>query len=568
MTNKKVFKSVSEIEYEIERVNSQGAAVEESDGEEQKRIAAELSYLKLRLSQKRWSIRRSKERQQLREENSRKREQDSIIKHRNDEKTEELRKILRGNCTEAQKLDAVLYFEDQKREKQRQRQQSKRRNDSLRQKEHKKRPFSITGINCNESSKLKKSKMLSPSPPMPRPLLKSPSMFPLEQQQNMLQHTSEFITFSKTSIIPYQLPPPVLGWANSYPEQKSMYIKPEDVLKKLNSNKRKRLCELLQNFGNDFEQNLENYLFITSPGYMGNKIVPSHESKQPIRIVFGLDVSKDIYSGKMRIKRFNYAPMAVIKYTGLHPNDFRVLPLCQDLKLLVDLVIKEVLEDIGLFKSLKRVSFNTMEIKIYYNNHNHFTRKCGAHTDCDFNENGHQSDNDTTVGSHPICTFTVGASRQYTYFYSRKHATDHDAKWKGMRETRKNQMLEDGSIWILHPDDEKPKRIGDYYYKTKHEAKLLQKGISIAFVFRCVKDDSLSLFNSNNEWLVEHDHSNELKRLVRLKMNTKTAKDIEKSKTKNLKNHVDDYRNGDYVKQMGTRINDTIQKSLFFQQPF
>ena len=128
MMNKKVFKSVSEIEDEIERVKSQGVAVEESDGEEQKRIAAELSYLKLRLRQKHWSIRRSKERQQLREENSRKREQDSIIKHRNDEKTEELRKILRGNCTEAQKLDAVLYFKDQKREKQRQTRQTNHKN--------------------------------------------------------------------------------------------------------------------------------------------------------------------------------------------------------------------------------------------------------------------------------------------------------------------------------------------------------------------------------------------------------------------------------------------------------
>ena len=477
------------------------------------------------------------------EENRRKREQDKITKQERDKRCEDLRQYLRKNFTQAQILESINSYKEHKQE-------------PCQHQKNNNRPFSTLG---NETSELKKLKIFLPLP----------SMFRSEQQQqNMQQHTCEFLTFLKTNTIPYQLPPPVLGWANSYPERKSMYIKPEDVLKKLNSTKRKRLCQLLQNFGNDFEQNLKKYLFILSPGYMGNKIVPSHESKQPIRIVFGLDVSKDIYGGKMRIKRFNYAPMAVIKYTGLHPNDFRVLSLCRELKLLVDLVIKEVLEDIGLFKSLKRVSFNTMEIKIYYNNHNHFTRKCGAHTDCDFNENGHQSDNDTTVGSHPICTFTVGASRQYTYFYSRKHATDHDAKWKGMRETRKNQMLEDGSIWILHPDDEKPKRIGDYYYKTKHEAKLLQKGISIAFVFRCVKDDSLSLFNSNNEWLVEHDHSNELKRLVRLKMNTKTAKDIEKSKTKNLKNHVDDYRNGDYVKQMGTRINDTIQKSLFFQQPF
>ena len=295
---------------------------------------------------------------------------------------------------------------------------------------------------------------------------------------------------------------------------------------------------------------------------MGNKIVPSHQSKQPIRIVFGSDVSKDNYGGKMRIKRFNYAPMAVIKYTGLHPKDCRVFSLCQDLKLLVDLVIKDVLKEVGLFKSLNRVSFNTMECKIYYNDKNCFTTKCGAHTDCDFKENGQQSENDTTDGSHPIITYTVGTSRQYTYFYCRKHATEPNAKWEVMIETKKRQILEDGSIWILHPYDEKPKRISGYYYKTKHEGKLLEKGISIAFVFRCVKDDSVSFFNFNNEWLVEHDQSDELKRLVRLKLNTKTAKDIEDFKNKNVKEKGEDSRNGDDVKRFGKKIKTAIKQSI------
>ena len=56
----------------------------------------------------------------------------------------------------------------------------------------------------------------------------------------------------------------------------------------------------------------------------------------------------------------------------------------------------------------------------------------------------------------------------YTYFYCRKHATEQNEKWEVMTETKKRQILEDGSIWILHPDDEKPKRISGYYYKTKH----------------------------------------------------------------------------------------------------
>ena len=39
--NKKVFKSVSEIQADIKRVKSEGLAVEESNCEERKRIAAE-----------------------------------------------------------------------------------------------------------------------------------------------------------------------------------------------------------------------------------------------------------------------------------------------------------------------------------------------------------------------------------------------------------------------------------------------------------------------------------------------------------------------------------------------
>ena len=54
----------------------------------------------------------------------------------------------------------------------------------------------------------------------------------------------------------------------------------------------------------------------------------------------------------------------------------------------------------------------------------------------------------------------------------------------------------------------------------------------------------------------------ELKRLVRLKLNTKTAKDIEDFKNKNVKEKGEDSRNGDDVKRFGKKIKTAIKQSI------
>ena len=63
--------------------------------------------------------------------------------------------------------------------------------------------------------------------------------------------------------------------------------------------------------------------------------------------------------------------------------------------------------------------------------------------------------------------------------------------------------MDHGSVFFLLPDDEIPtanRNQNDVLHKTKHSVKFVNNGVSFAFVFRCVTNQS-HFDNQSNRWI-------------------------------------------------------------------
>ena len=204
---------------------------------------------------------------------------------------------------------------------------------------------------------------------------------------------------------------------------------------------------------------------------------------------------------------YSYGLLSVLTTTGFHPTqNVKVRPFCESLQEIARLLTEEVK------KHLKpnpehytdELDFNHMEVKLYHgkdiyrdkdgcplkNNEGKEIRDdCNKivnfHNDLSFNDQGEQSLSDTAKGDHPIVTLTIGATRKLTF----KHKWKRDSSWSD-GETLDFE-LNQGSIFCLLPNDEKPKKIENILHKTQHMAKFSKEGISIALVFRSIKKKSI-----------------------------------------------------------------------------
>ncbi len=100
--------------------------------------------------------------------------------------------------------------------------------------------------------------------------------------------------------------------------------------------------------------------------------------------------------------------------------------------------------------------------------------------------------------------------------------------------------------------------MGDYYYKTKHKAAFKANGISIAFVFRCVKKENISPFDSSHTWQWNDDENEKLKNSLLKKLNCPTAKLLEETNRR-----AELLKNSDIIKNIAKRIHYTIAHSTF-----
>ena len=128
------------------------------------------------------------------------------------------------------------------------------------------------------------------------------------------------------------------------------------------------------------------------------------------------------------------------------------------------------------------------------------------HNDLEFDDNGVHLVNETSRGDHPIMTYTMGLTRNLKFRWHSKEKNETKSQWRPVSDSKEELKLHNSSIMVLLTDDEKPKEIDGMLYKTKHSASFSGDGISIGFVFRSIKRNSVStFFETTGEWAPEHD---------------------------------------------------------------
>lgn len=291
----------------------------------------------------------------------------------------------------------------------------------------------------------------------------------------------------------------------AFPPFHSVYVPPNEL------NETKLIVKFLKQA---MSIDANKYLYPIIP--FTNDCRMNYRSPQALRIFFGRDVN---YLKNDFVKRNIYGPLAVLKSTGPHPDNFHVFPFSPLLRNLQKNICEKVrkrIPNIGI-----DLDFNSLEIKIYIGPNlfldkyglplrigknkplrSDCNNRVGLHNDVCYLDNGNQKINDTTNGEHPIVTLSIGSTRQLTFVRTKKK--NHNKSWWNCND-RNNiiHSLENGSMFILSPDDEKPLYFEQTLHKTKHRAHLQDNGISFALVFRSLK--TASYFDKDDIWKWEED---------------------------------------------------------------
>ena len=162
------------------------------------------------------------------------------------------------------------------------------------------------------------------------------------------------------------------------------------------------------------------------------------------------------------------------------------------------------------------VDFNSIELKFYLGKNafdgietgdgNYLklnsNKKIGQHVDCKFvfgdQNKCKQASLDTAMGNHPIATLSIGEMRELTFFEQKKQKK---GRWE-----KKNALpiksfhLDHNSLFVLIPwEDEIPRSRTDGFLSRKtHQAEFNGDHLSVAMVFRKVKDNCVDLFEEKS----------------------------------------------------------------------
>ena len=122
----------------------------------------------------------------------------------------------------------------------------------------------------------------------------------------------------------------------------------------------------------------------------------------------------------------------------------------------------------------------------------------GAHIDCIFDNNRKQSEYDSTRGDHLTAILTYKYPHKLLFVRCSKNTQEgNKVKWKENKNPNDYVSLENNSLFVLFPEDEKPTSSSEeekhVLRKTKHGVKFNGKIFSflIALVFRSVTKTSL-----------------------------------------------------------------------------
>ena len=124
-------------------------------------------------------------------------------------------------------------------------------------------------------------------------------------------------------------------------------------------------------------------------------------------------------------------------------------------------------------------------------------KSVGAHTNCLFDDNGKQLENDSANGDHLTAILTFGYPRKLFFVRCSKNTQEgNKVKWKENKNPNDYVSLEHNSLFVLFPEDEKPTSSEEEKHmlsKTKHGVKFNGNisSFSMALVFRSVTKNSL-----------------------------------------------------------------------------
>ena len=224
--------------------------------------------------------------------------------------------------------------------------------------------------------------------------------------------------------------------------------------------------------------------------------------------------SKEIETNGKVSRRYNYGMV------GCPTSDLRVCPFDEDLEEIVKSLQQQLEKNPKVDTGEKGVLFNHLECQIYhgedifkelyYGDDQTFrygktepklindkgNKEDRIHCDSSFDDNGKQLDSDALKGDHLTAMLTVGGTRELSLVPSLK--CGEGGNWEDQPGLGVVFELERGSIFILNPKDEcpLPQKFGHkaVLQKFRHKARFWNAGVSVALIFRAVKDNAVSNF--------------------------------------------------------------------------
>jgi hypothetical protein len=188
--------------------------------------------------------------------------------------------------------------------------------------------------------------------------------------------------------------------------------------------------------------------------------------------------------------RIAYGVTAASMSTGFHPTEFEVRPFDDCPYEIVKAIEAFALEHLGLVKVI-----SSFEMKLYMSNSVTglpvSQECCNFHNDLGFKDNGEPRTN-TADPSSPALIYTVGGNRNLLFRWCKKSL---GGSWALNNFKDTNFLQKDGSLFVVHPDDDKPRTIHGLpvsnLFKTQHCVQRCNDGISVACIFRNVIGQAL-----------------------------------------------------------------------------
>ena len=219
---------------------------------------------------------------------------------------------------------------------------------------------------------------------------------------------------------------------------------------------------------------------------------PKMNIKRPavLRIYYGLN--KNIISPTIW-NRVTYGPTSVTGSLSIDPRRYTTKAMSVEM-FQFGLCLKQYVK--RQFQKQQRSSLifdcelNHCTVLIYNTHSDNINCKLSYHCDCEYDHNGNFKDRNTQGENTPVIVFSMGDSRKINF---RKRTIiqgkNYHNLWENVETPIHEVDLHDNSIFVLHPDDEKPiiRKVSENLSQFQHgNVKVKMGKLSIGLVYRNV----------------------------------------------------------------------------------